>query len=207
MLFMRNVFISLLGCLVLTSCSETAEQKIESYESRLAKISSTEEIEMECALLNTAAIELDNASSVVLKKNPPFRVSGKVNDKGDSVIQIWGKAFVGYGDKHWVSSGEERNIVVTNPKNKLNSENFYLGQHFFLGKESGKNAFGADVPVWIFGDPPPEVAETLEQVEEMNQKRMACKKRKFELASALKEVGSSTQEQGQNATGNSVPNR
>lgn len=152
-------------------------------------------------------MELDNASSIILKKNPPFRVSGKVNDKDDSVIQIWGKAFVGYGDKHWVSSGEERNIVVVNPKNSLNSENFYLGKHFFLKKETGKNAFGADVPVWIFGDPPPEVTETLAQVEEMHRKQSACTKKRLELGSGLKEEALAIHGKGQNVAGNSDQNQ
>ncbi len=207
MSFKKYVMIPAMACLVLASCSKTPVQVAETYQSHLAKISTIEEIQKECVEIEAERANIISASAPLLKKNPSFVIFGDVKDKGKSTILIWGKAFVGSRDQHWVSSGEERNILVINPKNQVKNENYYQGRDYFLKKDSGKNGFGADVPVWVFGDPPQEVAEVLAKNEEMNQKQAACFNRKLELESAQKEKTHNVQGQVQNVTGNSTQNQ
>lgn len=204
----RKTVIASLATFVLVACSKTPEQAAGTYQSHLEKITTIEEIEKECSALKTAAIKLHKEQDHVLENNPLFTLVGEVKGREEFATQIWGRAYVANGGKHWASGGEERNIVVVNPKDEFNGANFYKGYHYFVKKDSGKNALGADVPIWIFGPPPPELAEALAKKEEMDQKGTTCLGRKLELvALAQKEKSSSLQEQGQSASGNSGQNQ
>ncbi len=52
-----------------------------------------------------------------------------------------------------------------NPDENSISGSYYNAVHCFKNKTSGKNAFGVDVPVWVYGNMPYAQREASKQLE------------------------------------------
>jgi hypothetical protein len=76
-------------------------------------------------------------------KYPTVMISGKISDRDQGAIQVWGTA-----------------VPVLNPNEPLIRTGYYTGGiHYFLGKRYGRNAFGQPVPLWVYGDEPQELKD------------------------------------------------
>jgi len=96
-------------------------------------------------------------------KYPKFWITGEITDRDRdlSVLQVWGTAIPLNNDYNsYGTQLEKGNIIVKNPeKDKINYNYYASGVHYFIKKSYGKNAFGVDVPVFIYGDIPNIVAQ------------------------------------------------
>lgn len=73
------------------------------------------------------------------------------------LILVWGKALphAGTDPRTFGVLFQESNITVLNPNQQRIVPSHYTGGlHYFIRKDSGPNAFGASVPVWVYGDRP-----------------------------------------------------
>lgn len=87
--------------------------------------------------------------------HPLFRITGKVKNREEESVQIWGIAKPLNGDPNVFGTlWEESNIIVKNPYTDSITIDHYQGEHDLLGKQYGKNVFGVPVPVWVYGDNP-----------------------------------------------------
>jgi uncharacterized protein YecT (DUF1311 family) len=152
-------------CAILGACDskETPVEQVKTLEASLATMTSTEQVSKACANFDTDWHGITTLVLALQQKNPAFNIQGNVTDTSETSLQIFGRAVVPpvAGRSHWASSGNERNIVVINPNNVIRNPSFYVGEHYFIRKDSGKNGFGAEVPVWVFGDPPEELGNAL----------------------------------------------
>lgn len=94
----------------------------------------------------------------LLVDHPEVRINGKITDRERDSLQVRGSAYTTGEDRNvfggWIAEG---NIVVLNPTPEHNYGTYYSGIHYFHNKTVGKNAFGTQVPVWVYGDMPPEM--------------------------------------------------
>ncbi len=104
-------------------------------------------------------------------KNPRVRIIGEIRDRAGPVLNIWGRAIPTNGD--FSSEGallEEANITVLDANTSVIRANYYAGgYHYFVSRGSGKNAFGAQVPVYNYGGPPPELKATADELEALEK--------------------------------------
>lgn len=88
-------------------------------------------------------------------KENTYRIHGEITDQGDSgVLQIWGTAFPNESSSSYQAGflRDEGNIVVINPVENGITSNYYSGNHLFVRKTIGQNAFGASVPIYVYED-------------------------------------------------------
>ena len=117
-----------------------------------------EELENQIVIKDKEIVELEQKANNEMNKLVKyedditvFQITGKVLDREPDAVQIWGIAIPINGNRtHWARQFEKTNIAVLNPK-PLRNPTYYHGNHYFLGKTTSKNAFGASVPLWVFG--------------------------------------------------------
>jgi len=99
-----------------------------------------------------------------------FTVTGDVTDRTETALAVWGFSFPPSRDANVFGAvmGQEGNLVVQNfAANGLAGGRFYRGEHYLVEKRAGKNGFGAEVPVYVFGDAPAELVALREKVAAM----------------------------------------
>ena len=94
-------------------------------------------------------------------KYPTVMISGKISDRDQGAIQVWGTAVPVDAQPNALGVlYEDSNLLVLNPNEPLIQAGYYTGGiHYFLGKRYGKNAFGQPVPLWVYGDEPQELKD------------------------------------------------
>jgi uncharacterized protein YecT (DUF1311 family) len=174
--------------LFLGACSKTSiGSNPQDFQAALAAAATPDAVDQVCMESLKRLNERHAALGPLKKANPVFRIQGDIRDTEPTSVQVWGIAVVPptSGYEHWASSGAQRNIVVLNPKNTIHNPAFYVGDHYFVKKDSGKNGFGADVPVWVFGDPPDDLAIVLADLKVLDQRSSACLKRLDEIKGTM----------------------
>jgi tetratricopeptide (TPR) repeat protein len=106
------------------------------------------------------------------KKYVAFSIVGKITDQDldRKWLIIWGKALPveRTGTTPVGTLVEDGAIQVTSPNEKCISGNTYVyGEHYLTGKTTVKNAFGAEVPAWVYGPAPAELVKTQADVEKL----------------------------------------
>lgn len=94
-------------------------------------------------------------------QHPLVKIVGKIKDRERNAILVWGRALpVESTDlRTFGVLLQDSNIVVLNPERQWITMTHYAGAlHYFLRKDSGPNAFGVNVPVWVYGDKPSTLA-------------------------------------------------
>jgi hypothetical protein len=99
--------------------------------------------------------------------HPSIQVYGKVTQRGeDGSLFLYGQTSqcrinVDPGCLNpYAASGvgfQEHNMMVTNPDPAALQRGHgmqYLAVHYYVGRVAGKNSFGAEVPVYVYGIPP-----------------------------------------------------
>lgn len=178
---MKFRLVWVLALMLLTACGEKSSTtgQERSFEAELSEIKDAGVVEKRCASVKAELLLSISEAVTIGRKYPAFMIQGNVTDTSEGSLQIFGRAFVdpAKGLTHWASSGNERNIIVIHPKNAIHNPSYYVGEHYFIKKDSGKNGFGADVPVWVFGDPPEELALAI-QVRKLQQLKLSmCNER------------------------------
>lgn len=123
------------------------------------------------------------------KKHPLFIISGEPRNRDSKGVFVWGIAVGFMGDFSQLGAlPQKSNIYVVNPKTPFNNL-YYKGEHYFLKKGTGTNAFGAKVPVWIYGDMPSKSKERrkelIAELEPLQTKYEKIEARKTQLEQAL----------------------
>lgn len=185
---MKLYLMSMTLCTLLAACGDKRPMtdQAKSFEAEIAEIKDAGVLQKRCASVDDEFSVAHAAVVTIGQKYPIFTIQGNVTDSEEHVLQIFGRAIVdpSTGLTHWASSGNERNILVVNPNNTLRNPSYYVGQHYFIKKDSGKNGFGAEVPVWVFGDPPEELAVAKQKRMAQELKRGMCTSRLQALKTA-----------------------
>ena len=124
-------------------------------------------IELFSQNLDSLQSQIDKTKSILLQKKqeyadeeskyPLFIIYGEIKDREDNFLQIWGSALPANNDFSLPGTVQENNIIIVNPdKSKILYNGYAGGKHYYLYKGFSKNAFGADVPVWYYGELPTE---------------------------------------------------
>jgi hypothetical protein len=161
---MRALAACLIFLLLISSCSESPE----SVEKKLQKL----EQQME-------ALEKERN-----EKYLEFAIHGKVTDKDSGRVTLFGDSYPA-GISGWDHVGSARNgaIIVQNPDPKALMIDYYTAPrgHYFVKKTTGKNIFGAEVPVRVFTTTPPTGKNDLEKkIEKINQEITAIREKQAE---------------------------
>ena len=99
-------------------------------------------------------------------KHPTFQIMGEVRNVQGQSIALWGRSVVKTGPRsHWATSFKDTNIVVK-LNEPYNGQKYYTGVHSFLEKRTGKNAFGKQVPVLVYGNSNSSVAKQFRELRE-----------------------------------------
>lgn len=86
-----------------------------------------------------------------------FSVSGEVKDVTAAGLVVWGRALPQKPGALPSANGmsgavmEEGNLLVENPERAVDVGGIYVGENIFLGRGTGRNRLGAEVPVWRYG--------------------------------------------------------
>lgn len=123
-------------------------------------------------------------------RHPRFLISGDVKDRDETSLAVFGVAvpndLARQNDLGAVM--RKASVVVEGYHQRgLMGGQFYNGEHNFLRKAEGKNAFGAAVPVWVYGAAP------------------AVQKARDRLAKADKKLAGAEAEQARRSQAKAVP--
>ncbi len=89
------------------------------------------------------------------KDHPLFMITGKIKNREDKSIQVWGLAIPRDNNQNIFGAvWNDSNIIIENPSQNGILIDHYQGEHNFFRKQYGKNIFGSPVPVWVYGDEP-----------------------------------------------------
>jgi tetratricopeptide (TPR) repeat protein len=112
------------------------------------------ELDREISINQQKRISLSSELSSLNSKYPKFKIIGDIKDRDKDILQIWGVALpVSENYYEYGAMLEKGNIIVLNPNEFNINYNIYAnGEHYFRGKQYGKNAVGADVPANVYGD-------------------------------------------------------
>lgn len=120
--------VRLCGVLVLllvAACGQKAgmTEQAKSFEAEIAEIRDAREVEKRCTSVDAEYGSADQDVVSIGGKYPVFMVQGNVTDTSEGAVQIFGRAIVdpSRGLSHWASNGNERNIIVINPKNVIHN--------------------------------------------------------------------------------------
>jgi len=134
--------------MIMTGCAETPE----SIQKKIVKLER----------------ERDAIEKEIGEKYLEFAIHGKIIDREKDRIVVWGdsfptKTFFYPEARTHIGIVRQGNIIVLNPTLKM--PDFYSepGGHYFLKKTTGKNAYGAEVPVRVFTTEIPEGKKELEK--------------------------------------------
>ncbi|HYE05714.1 MAG TPA: hypothetical protein VEL07_09300 [Planctomycetota bacterium] len=97
------------------------------------------------------AIALQHASQ------PLFSLSGRVVDREETSVSVRGRAVPedpAQQNAFGAHVVDDANLVVEDFDRDGLAGAFYNGRHYLLRKGEGRNAFGAQVPIWIYGPAP-----------------------------------------------------
>lgn len=131
---------------------------VNSESTSIPQSSTPRDLKQQLAETEEKLIASQKRLEQLLVDHPEVRINGKITDRNRDSLQVWGSA-VTTGDNRNVFGGlvAEGNIIVLNPHSENNTGIYYNGIHYFQNKTVGKNALGSEVPVWIYGDMPPEI--------------------------------------------------
>ncbi len=105
-------------------------------------------------------------------KHPRWEISGEIVERNSGQISLWGKANSDDAKSNhpgWLR--DDGNILITNPnQNKISYKQYKGGVHWYIKQEYGTNAFGAKVPVNIYGPPPKTIVKQRKKQEQALEK-------------------------------------
>ena len=86
------------------------------------------------------------------EKHGCFQVNGKISERTDDMLMLWGKALIMQGTSPQAMGFlfEDGNIIVKGYDKNGISYDQYLGVAYFAEQKRGKNSFGQQVPVNIY---------------------------------------------------------
>ena len=107
--------------------------------------------------------EADGKSSAGL-----FQIAGEIKQRDSTKVVLWGYALpVNFDSKQLGSQNVEGNLVVLNPNlDGIRGGVRYDATHAFVQTERGTNAFGATVPVLIYGDIPASTRDRIKALKD-----------------------------------------
>lgn len=145
---------------------------------------------LDAALRRTAELQREVRSSEALLRaelaGPThaglFRVSGEIKQRQADRLTVWGYAIPDNADSNQLGAHmQEANILVEAPRTEgIVGGIRYEGVHRYVRESSGTNAFGASVPVSVYGSIPKEV----------EVRQTALQERLAALADASRSLGS-----------------
>lgn len=152
-----------IGILVLSGCGSSDQISPETKSSSVSKnFQKTKEglktaIETCYKKYNKVAIEYKEMKD----KHPRFSIYGLIIDRGKKNLIVWGRA-IPDGDSNVMGAlYNDSSIVVKNYDEAGIFHNYYsCDNHYFVEKRKGKNAFGMEIPMWVFGSEPKEREKT-----------------------------------------------
>lgn len=108
---------------------------------------------------------LDDRSRA-LEKHGFFLLMGKVTDRGDDSLLMFGSATPNEGTPQsaYGTNFENANIEVIDYQKGLDQYYQYQGRHYYIGKKYGKNSFGGSVPIYVYGPQPDDIRRIEERL-------------------------------------------
>ena len=96
-------------------------------------------------------------------KSVAFQIAGEVKDRDEGVIQIFGLSVPQNHDFTLVGACQQNcNLIIVNPmKDRDYGHHYGPALHYFKEKKYSKNAFGGQVPVFVFGGPPADLDKAI----------------------------------------------
>jgi hypothetical protein len=80
-----------------------------------------------------------------------FEIIDKVTDADRDELLLWGRTVRHLSGDKFGTLFQEGNILVMKPTALVPPGLICTGIHCFIEKRQGQNAFGAVVPVWVYG--------------------------------------------------------
>jgi tetratricopeptide (TPR) repeat protein len=119
--------------------------------------------------------ELLSLASELKEQSPVFHIVGKIIDREKDSVLLMGKSIPENKDyQHLGAFIHERNILVLFPVfPERQFPHTYRGKAYFVKKGYGKNAFGVEVPVYIYTTVEPGERRTLLERREQIQHRVS----------------------------------
>lgn len=100
------------------------------------------------------------------KVYPEFYIEGEIKDRDSKKVLLFGHAFPVDNDYNLLGTVYEGNILITNYNpSGLTAGAIYSGRHRFTERTYSKNAFGADVPLYNYGNLIGEIQQVISQLE------------------------------------------
>lgn len=107
------------------------------------------------------------------KANVAFQIRGEIKDQdiNRTWIIVFGQAIpIDSTDNKVIGTLVNSAIQINSPNEKCIQTNaagiFYMdGVHYLVGKTTVKNAFGAEVPAWVYGPPSAEIISNLAEID------------------------------------------
>ncbi|WP_290763051.1 hypothetical protein [Halanaerobium sp.] len=107
----------------------------------------------------------------ISSKNTEFNIQGQLKDRSEDVLYLRGRSSpVNAALSTYGTLLDESNIYIINYNQDKLKDNFYLSKgHYLIEKRMGKNYFGQNVPVWIYGDKPEKLSKIEKRLSEINE--------------------------------------
>lgn len=100
------------------------------------------------------------------KTYPVFTIEGVIKDRDPKSVLLFGHAFPVNKDYNLLGTVYEGHIQIINYKESgLSAGIIYSGKHRFTEKIYGKNGFGAEVPIYVYGNVIKEVQSVIDKLE------------------------------------------
>lgn len=93
---------------------------------------------------------------LISSENPEFNIQGEIEDRSRKGLYIRGEAYpINANPNVYGTLLDTGNIyILSYDQNKINAYFYVSRGHYLIKRGSGKNYFGQEVPVWIYGDKP-----------------------------------------------------
>jgi Tfp pilus assembly protein PilF len=171
------ILLSILTLSLLNGCSNNTDKTV----SGSADTDSLDAIKKEIQELNNKKLSLSNELAETQNKYVPFSVQGQIiGNRSSGEIHIFGTAMPSNSD--WSHEGvvsQKGNITIREPRKENILPSHYTDfEVYYVSATTGKNAFGASVPVHIYTTEAPsnidklkgKIADIGSEIDELNQK-------------------------------------
>lgn len=114
----------------------------------------------------------------------PFQIRGRVTDRQGDTLLVFGRAMPTRREDMTAEGAvvaQEANLRIDNANCKppffTGVGGFYGGQHYFRGTSTGTNRLGGTVPIYLYGDIPPDVQAKRDASTAQFERRLYAKRR------------------------------
>jgi hypothetical protein len=133
---------------------------------------SADELQEKISLIDSEMMKLSEQYDKLMVEHPAFHISGDIKDRSDTSVSVWGTAVPGDNDLSRMGTlTKDGHVHIINAPKESIIGSTYIGQRYYIEKRTGKNGFGAAVPVYVFGDAPSKALTLTAQIDRLDKEK------------------------------------